>query len=146
MAANDSRESLGPWRRILADLWALVRLRCPRCRVGKIFRGPITMNDPCPFCGLIFEREEGYFFGAMYASYFLSCGLLVPIFLVAQWLFPSWGPVALFVLTLVLYLPLVPIVFRYSRGIWIHFERGVHPTSATASSFEKLRERELEQL
>jgi uncharacterized protein (DUF983 family) len=129
---------------MLAQLWALARLRCPRCLKGEIFHGPITMNDPCPVCGLIFQREEGYFLGAMYASYGLSCGILVPLFYLIQWLLPSWGPVGWFVLTLVLYLPLVPAVFRYSRGIWIHFERFTCPTAVSATVFEKIRQQQFD--
>jgi hypothetical protein len=102
------------------------------------------MNDPCPVCRLIFEREEGYFLGAMYASYFLSSAILIALYYLIQWLFPSWGPVGLFVLTLLLYLPLVPLVFRYSRGIWLHFERLVCPGDVSASAYEKRRQRELD--
>jgi hypothetical protein len=102
------------------------------------------MNDPCPVCGLIFQREEGYFLGAMYASYVLSCVILVPLFFFIQWLLPSWGPVGAFVVTLVLYLPLVPAVFRYSRGIWIHFERVTSPSGVSATAFEKMRQRQFD--
>lgn len=30
------------------------------------------MFDNCPVCGLKFEREQGYFLGAMYVSYLVS--------------------------------------------------------------------------
>src|SRR5690242_14056243 len=64
------REStLRRWGR---TLWAILRERCPRCRTGRIFRGVFAMNDPCPDCGLLFQREEGYFLGAMYISYGVS--------------------------------------------------------------------------
>ena len=49
---------------------------CPRCREGKIFRrsGFLLpgMHERCPACGLKFEREEGYFLGAMYIGYGLA--------------------------------------------------------------------------
>src|SRR5262245_17317767 len=45
---------------------------CPRCRGGRIFRGRLAMNETCPACGLRFERESGYFTGAMYVSYILA--------------------------------------------------------------------------
>jgi len=58
---------------------------CPRCRMGKIFRSNLyrgvdwgiywgfpKMNDCCPACGLLFNREPGYFLGAMYISYTLG--------------------------------------------------------------------------
>src|SRR5262245_35645022 len=96
--------------------------RCPRCRTGRLFRGMFTMNDPCPVCGLIFEREPGYFFGAMYVSYGMAVVILTPIFFWLQWLLPDWpGPVVA-LLAVLPYLPLVPAVFRYSRVIWLYFD------------------------
>jgi hypothetical protein len=102
------------------------------------------MNDPCPVCGLLFQREEGYFLGAMYVSYLLSAVLLLPCYLAARWLLPGWGEVALLGVVVVLYLPLVPAVFRYSRGIWIHFERWMCPDELSATVYEKTRQKEFE--
>ena len=49
-------------------LWAIIHLRCPRCHHGKVFNGIFSMNVRCPVCRLVFEREPGYFLGAMYVS------------------------------------------------------------------------------
>lgn len=106
-----------------------------------MFRGRFAMNDPCPVCGLIFQREEGYFLGAMYVSYVLGCFILVPLFLAIQELLPGRPFVALFV-TVLLYLPLVPVVFRWSRVGWIYFERAGCWSDASAGTYEKMRIRE----
>src|SRR5438552_16178561 len=106
-------------RRFWQAFWAMVRQRCPRCQRGRMFRGSFTMNDPCPVCGLVFQREEGYFLGAMYVSYILSAVLLITFYLVAAALFPGWNTLVLALLALVPYLPLMPAVFRYSRLIWV---------------------------
>ena len=71
-------------RRTARILWAIVQQRCPRCRIGRIFRGTFAMNDPCPRCGLLFQREEGYFLGAMYFSYAISLAILVPLLFAAS--------------------------------------------------------------
>lgn len=34
------------------------------------------MNDRCPTCGLHFNREPGYFLGAMYISYGLGLAVI----------------------------------------------------------------------
>src|SRR5881227_2268837 len=106
-----------------SGLWALLRLRCPRCHQGRMFRGPVTMNDPCPVCGLIFQREEGYFLGAMYVSYCLSAALLTASYFALAALLPTWNSIPLALLALVPYLPFTPAVFRYSRVIWVHIDR-----------------------
>ena len=53
-------------------LTAVVAGRCPRCLDGRIWRGLFSMNEVCPVCGLRFEREPGYWTGAMVASYALG--------------------------------------------------------------------------
>ncbi len=86
-----------------------------------------AMNLSCPVCALPFRREEGFWLGAMYCSYGLAMVILVPLFFLFQWLFPSWpGVLVAFVATLP-YLPLTPIIFRYSRVLWIYFEDYVEP-------------------
>ena len=38
---------------------------CPRCGQGKIFASFFRLRTNCPRCGFRFEREEGYWTGAM---------------------------------------------------------------------------------
>src|SRR5262245_56913727 len=57
-------------------LKAILAQRCPRCCEGRLFRGLFAMHRCCPVCGLRFEREQGYFVGAMYVSYPLSVELI----------------------------------------------------------------------
>ena len=104
-----------------------LRQRCPQCRQGPIFRGPITMNARCPVCGLRFEREPGYFLGAMYISYPLSVPILGLLILLGHWLLPSWRIEFIILLSGLAFIPFVPVVFRYSRVLWIYFDRWVCP-------------------
>jgi len=111
-------------------LVAMFRQRCPRCFTGRVFRGVVDMNETCPVCGLRFEREPGYFTGAMYISYLISLVLLFAIFGVVWFLLPhqSLGQVGLLCLVCgIVYLPLVPLVFRYSRILWMHLDRKLDP-------------------
>jgi uncharacterized protein (DUF983 family) len=107
--------------------WAILRQRCPRCREGRVFRTSVRMNDTCPVCGLPFEREQGYFLGAMYVSYTLSMVCLGLLMWGAWLLLPDWDLGVLVLVACVVYLPFVPLVFRYSRVIWIHFDRWAWP-------------------
>ncbi len=55
-------------------LEATVKMKCPRCHEGDIFesKNPFawgkmtTMHTNCPNCNLKYEREPGFFYGAMY--------------------------------------------------------------------------------
>lgn len=106
---------------------ALINCKCPRCRVGKVFVGsPYAFrkrrtNEICPHCGLFFEIEPGYFYSAMYISYFMIIieggltGWLV--FQISKsetiWLY--------LVIILSVTLLLAPLNFRYSRLLLLYY-------------------------
>lgn len=56
-----------------------------------MFRHPLAMHRCCPDCGHQFDRGNGYFIGAMYASYALSLGLGIVTALAARLLTGSVG-------------------------------------------------------
>lgn len=86
------------------------------------------MNEPCPVCGLDFGREPGYFTVAMFVSYALGVPILGIIILALRYgLFLDWQLHWVLALATVLFLPLVPAIFRYSRIIWIHLDRYLDP-------------------
>src|SRR5207302_1221185 len=82
----------------------------------------------CPHCGVVFGRESGYFTGAMIFSYTLALPLLGLLFLLV-WLVAGlglgWRFEWLFLVTLLAVLPFGPALFRWSRIIWMHFDRVV---------------------
>ena len=105
---------------------AILRLRCPRCLEGSVWRGFLSMNVACPVCGLVFEREPGYFTGAMLVSY----GLAVPVLgamVIGLMTLGGLDAVASLVIGDVAYLALVPFIFRYSRVLWLHLDWLVDP-------------------
>lgn len=83
------------------------------------------MNEACPECGLVFEREPGYFTGAMVVSYVLA----VPTFgsIVIALIVAGADAVVALVAGGAVYLALVPFIFRYSRAIWLHFDWLIDP-------------------
>lgn len=104
---------------------AILKQRCPRCLQGKVFVSLLRMNQCCPECGLTFEREPGYFVGAMYVSYSLAIVAVVPTWRVMVLMGVSdWGILLAIGFQLVL---CSPLLFRYSRVIWLHFDQLIHP-------------------
>jgi uncharacterized protein (DUF983 family) len=106
---------------------ALLRGRCPRCRQGAVFAGQVTMHERCPECGLKYEREQGYFVGAMYISYLIAVVLITALFWLVSLFMPDTSFNIALTLAVILFLPFVPLVFRYSRIIWMHFDRTIDP-------------------
>ncbi len=102
--------------------------RCPRCREGMIFRSTWIMNDDCPTCGLDFDRgEPGYFTGAMYVSYAIVIPVIALLTLIEHLIVPDWSLFRLVVLATLICLPSTPLIWQYSRVIWIYFDRYFDP-------------------
>ena len=83
------------------------------------------MRVACPECGLRFEREPGYFLGAMYYSYAISIAAGAPFAiagLVFDW--PTWvaGLAATGAIALA-----SPVSFRLSRVLWLHMDQTFDP-------------------
>lgn len=117
---------LGRARQILARG---MRLRCPRCGAGRVFGGPFHIHDRCPACQLVFEREPGYFVGAIYLNYAMTVLVTIPgYFALDAWLgvplavqLALWGAFAV----------LFPLwFFRYSKSLWLALDYLVDPTDA----------------
>ncbi len=119
-----------PFKRLplRARLAAAATGRCPRCLRGRIFRGRFAMHTACPVCGLRFERESGYFTGAMYVSYALAVPVMAACAAAVRWLAPSLSFEATVGVATLLFLPFVPALFRYSRILWIHLDQTVDPS------------------
>jgi uncharacterized protein (DUF983 family) len=111
---------------LVQRLNAVLRQKCPKCLRGSIFSGFTTMRDSCLECGHKFEREPGYFTGAMYASYFMAVPILLLITLVISWVFlPGWLLQNVALIAAIPFLFLVPIIVRFSRVLWMHID---HPS------------------
>ncbi len=114
-----------------STLGSILQQRCPRCRSGKIFRYSILrglpkMHEHCPVCDLKFEREEGYFLGAMYISYGVA---LVTITLIAAllWSISRWSIMKATAWAIVLFLPLAPAITLLARVLWIYLDQAIDP-------------------
>ena len=101
-------------------------LRCPRCGTGALFRTWFTMHERCAVCQLRFEREQGYFLGAMYINYGVTVVLaLIGSFALEYWVGPSLTQQLLLWIG---FCSLFPVVFfRYSRGLWLAFDHIFDP-------------------
>jgi uncharacterized protein (DUF983 family) len=99
-------------------------LRCPVCGEGRLFRSPYKMNEKCPHCGFVFEREVGYFSSSMAINLVISelliAAFTVPLALMMPlWQLFLWGaPVAI----------LLPFIFyHHSRSLWMSMDHFLNP-------------------
>jgi len=104
-------------------------LRCPNCGRGKLFRKGFTMYEKCSVCGWRFEREEGYWTGAVAVNLVVT-ELLIAIIVVPLAIVFASANVSL-VLLLIIGLPLpilLPFLFyRHAKSLWMSIDFIVHP-------------------
>ena len=103
--------------------------RCPVCGRGKIFSGIFKTYERCPVCGFVFEREPGYYTGAMAVNLVVS-ELLIVIIAV-----PLAASQAVSVTTLIILgctIPiLLPLIFyRPTKSLWMSFDHFIHPVNS----------------
>ncbi len=112
----------GYWRSVLLRG---LRLRCPVCGKGKLFRTYFRMHDACSCCGVRFAREHGQWVGSLDINTFVvAFGLSLASIFAPDWPIPItlavWGAAAI----------VIPLVtFRFSRGLWtaiVHLSGGVY--------------------
>jgi uncharacterized protein (DUF983 family) len=130
----------------ISKIQAVIRCKCPRCRKGAIFSGPIytfkgqVTNEYCPECHLRFEREPGYFYVSMFISYAMNVAEMITIcvgayILGAQLTFENlWLYIGIIIGAVFLF---APFNYRYSRVMLLHWLTpglGYVPQSSTTPS------------
>ena len=84
------------------------------------------MRERCPICDLQFQRESGYFLGAMYISYGLALVVILAL-AVVLWLLTHWRLDKLTIGAILLFLPLAPALTLLARVLWIYLDQAVDP-------------------
>ncbi|HEY7097360.1 MAG TPA: hypothetical protein VH437_11590 [Terriglobales bacterium] len=85
------------------------------------------MFERCCTCGLKFEREPGYFLGAMYISYGLAL-ITIAISSILLWIALQWSIEKVVIWAVILFLPLAPTLTCFARILWLHLDWAIDPT------------------
>lgn len=94
--------------------------RCPRCGQGGLFRRWFTLVPTCPRCGLRFEREEGYWVGAMTLNITLAELLFLTILIAgiaATW--PDLPVIPLIVVGVAANIAFPILFYPLSKTLWM---------------------------
>ena len=105
--------------------WRGITRRCPRCGAGKLFHHYLQLVPDCPRCGLHFEREEGYFGGALAVNIGIVMAIFICTFVGIMIATVPDVPVGLSLVVLVPIMALGPVVFYpFSKTIWMAVDYG----------------------
>lgn len=111
----------------MTQLEAVIQCKCPRCRKGDIYKHSLfslkyaEMHENCPHCKLRYEIEPGFFWAAMYVSYTFNVAELVITGLIAGQFLGEQEIWWLIGIVLSPILVLMPLNFRYSRVMLLHY-------------------------
>ena len=107
-------------------LWRGFTKRCARCGSGHLFKRWFTMVDDCPRCGLHFEREQGYWAGALAINIGVAAVVFVLAFAIGLALTAPDIPVVPMLAVLVPLMIVVPTFgYPFSKTIWVAVDRAL---------------------
>lgn len=100
---------------------------CPKCQNENMYLDKnllhlgsvLKMHEKCSHCGLKYQIEPSFFYGAMYVSYALNVALGIASFIISFFFFNSSIKTS-FIAIIVTLTILFPIVLRVSRNIYIN--------------------------
>ena len=68
-------------RTIIVTLWRCLKLRCPVCGQAGIIARPFNIKERCTACDVIFNREAGFYVGAILINVVVTEALIVLVYL-----------------------------------------------------------------
>ncbi|MEM7039278.1 MAG: DUF983 domain-containing protein, partial [Bacteroidota bacterium] len=105
--------------------------KCPRCREGNLFPYKTynlgkfgIMHESCPRCDQDFRIEPGFYFGASYIGYGFNVALTLIFITVYFTLLDHWSEWVLVGVVVGVSILMIPLNFRYSRTLMMHFFSG----------------------
>lgn len=109
-----------------------LRRQCPRCGASGVFRGWYGLASTCPGCGVRFEREQGYWVGAVTFNTALGIAAFLGSFgiiLAATWPQVPWPLVT--PITAAISLFAVVMGYPTIKLLWVAYDLTVHPLEPT---------------
>lgn len=108
-------------------IYSILANKCPRCQEGDFFisNNPYRlktfdkMYPECPVCKEKYEKETGFYYGAMYVNYGLTVALAIGWFLLVYFII-GFEPMLYGISYTILLLLLFPWTYRTGRLTWIN--------------------------
>ncbi len=101
--------------------------RCARCGGAGIFSNWAALHEHCSTCGFKFEREPGYWLGALIINMAVSLFVFLVTLvggIAVTWPDPPWNVLSIATIGVML---VVPVVFYpWSKSIWMAIELSYH--------------------
>ncbi|UQD55015.1 DUF983 domain-containing protein [Flavobacterium sp. K5-23] len=119
-----------------SKLYSILTGTCPKCQNESMYldKNPLhlskvlKMHENCSHCGLKYQIEPSFFYGAMYVSYGLNVAIGIAVFIISYVLL-NYDIKVSFISIVASLIVLFPFVLRWSRNIYINMFISYDPTS-----------------
>lgn len=109
---------------VFVTLGRAARLRCPSCGRSSVFRAPFRIRHHCADCAALFQREAGFFVGAIMVNMVVTeTAALAFYFAALQTVGFSEGLIFSVALPLAFVLPV--LFYHHSWSLWLGFDHVV---------------------
>lgn len=110
-----------------SKLYSILTGTCPKCQKESMYLDQnmlhlgnvLKMNEKCSHCGLKYQIEPSFFYGAMYVSYGLNVATGIAAFIISYVILGTSLKVA-FIAIIASIILLFPFILRWSRNIYIN--------------------------
>lgn len=113
---------------MLTNLINILNNKCPNCHNGSVFKHHLLhfrftfpkMNEKCSHCDFKFEKEPGFFFGAMFVSYGVGVAEALITYFIASLFFDKTFDLRIIPIIGIVIITLTRFNIKLSRIIWIY--------------------------
>lgn len=120
--------------------------KCPKCHKGDLYKKPFSFSNPldmhpkCTNCGLDYNPEPGFYFGALIISYGISSWMLLLPALLMVFKF-DWSVNQAMLLAIALGAITYFKVLRGSRSLYLHltmrYDKSARNSDNSSSKYDK---------
>jgi uncharacterized protein (DUF983 family) len=115
-------------------LYSIIHRKCPQCHEGDFFvstpydlKHVGDIREKCDHCGLKYEKEHGFYYGAMYVGYGLGVATFVTFWVSMNLFFSSLSTGFQIAIIVAAIIVSGPFLYMLSKIIWanmfIHYRK-----------------------
>lgn len=113
---------------MLNNLMNILNNKCPNCHKGDVFKHNLLhfsfsfpkMHDKCNHCNTKFEKEPGFFFGAMFVSYGVGVAEAIVTYFISSLFFEKNFDLRTIPIIAIVIICMTRFNIKLSRMIWIY--------------------------
>jgi uncharacterized protein (DUF983 family) len=107
-------------RHILGTLLRCLRLICPVCGEALIIQSPFKIRHHCPKCSALYQREDGFFVGALTVNVVTTELIVLLLYLTCILFLSSYQTILIILFIAGLLFPVA--FYHHSWSIWLSLD------------------------